>query len=189
MTVNELIKIIEACLFASGEPVSGERLSQLTEVDLKTVDNAVMVLNDSLEERGSALEVLKLEGEYQLCTKKEYAPFVRSLLEIKRNMPLSQAALEVLAIVAYNQPVTKSLVEQIRGVDCYYTLNSLCEKGLIQEADRLQIPGRPITYVTTSHFLRSFSLNSLGELVPVETIAAQESDGFSEQDGEETPEQ
>lgn len=174
MTVNELVKILEACLFASGEPISASKLSQLTEVDAKTIDGAINLLNDKLEQNDSALEVLKLDDQYQLCTKKEYAPHIRSLLEIKRNVALSQAALEVLAIVAYNQPVTKSLVEQIRGVDCYYTLNSLCEKGLIEESYRLQIPGRPITYVTTPHFLRCFSLNSLGELVPVEAIAAEE---------------
>ncbi len=171
MTVKELIKTIEACLFASGEPVACDKLSQITGVDEKTIDNAVNILNDTLEERDSALEVLKLDGEYQLCTRQEHAQAIRSLLEIRRNTPLSQAALEVLAIVAYNQPVTKSLVEQIRGVDSYYVINSLCEKGLIMEAERLQIPGRPLTYVTTSHFLRSFSLNSIGELTPVENIA------------------
>lgn len=173
MTINELTKTVEACLFASADPVSASKLSQVTGVDEKTIDNVIDVLNDKLEERDSALEVLKLENEYQLCTKKEHATAIRSLLEIRRNTPLSQAALEVLAIVAYNQPVTKSLIEQIRGVDSYYVINSLCEKGLITEAERLQIPGRPLTYVTTSHFLRSFSLNSLGELTPVESIASQ----------------
>ncbi len=181
MTVKELTKIIEACLFASGEPVSLEKLVQITGVEEKTVDNAVNILNDELDERESALQVLKLEGEYQLCTRQEYAPQIRSLLEIRRNTPLSQAALEVLAIVAYNQPVTKSLIEQIRGVDSYYVINSLCEKGLIMEAERLQIPGRPLTYVTTSHFLRSFSLNSLGELTPVESIAAESGEEVSEE--------
>ncbi len=173
MTINELTKTIEACLFASGDPVSLSKLSQVTGVEEKTVANAIELLNDKLEERESALEIIKLENEYQLCSRKEHASEIRSLLEIKRNIPLSQAALEVLAIVAYNQPVTKSLIEQIRGVDSYYVINSLCEKGLITEADRLQIPGRPLTYVTTSHFLRSFSLNSLGELTPVESIALQ----------------
>ena len=173
MTINELTKTIEACLFASGDPVSLSKLSQVTGVEEKTVANAIELLNDKLEERESALEIIKLENEYQLCSRKEHASEIRSLLEIKRNIPLSQAALEVLAIVAYNQPVTKSLIEQIRGVDSYYVINSLCEKGLITEADRLQSPGRPLTYVTTSHFLRSFSLNSLGELTPVESIALQ----------------
>ena len=173
MTINELTKTIEACLFASADPVSLSKLSQVTGVEEKTVANAIELLNDALEERESALEIIKLESEYQLCPRKEHAPAIRSLLEIKRNTPLSQAALEVLAIVAYNQPVTKSLVEQIRGVDSYYVINSLCEKGLITEADRLQIPGRPLTYVTTPHFLRCFSLNSLGDLTPVESIASQ----------------
>lgn len=172
MTINELTKTIEACLFASGDPVSADKLAQIAGVDEKIIDDAVTVLNDRLEEYDSALEVLKLNGEYQLCTRKEHACAIRSLLEIRRNTPLSQAALEVLSIVAYNQPVTKSLIEQIRGVDSYYVINSLCEKGLIMEAERLQIPGRPLTYVTTSNFLRSFSLNSLNELTPVESIAA-----------------
>lgn len=168
-----MVSAVEACLFASGEPVTLIKLAQAVDSDAKTVSGAVKLLSDRLADSGSALEIITLEDSFQICTKKEYAPYVKSLLEIKRNTPLSQSALETLAIVAYNQPVTKSFVDQIRGVDSYYTVSSLCEKGLIEESDRLNIPGRPITYVTTPHFLRCFSMSSIDELVPPEKIAPQ----------------
>lgn len=172
MTINEMISAVEACLFASGDPVPLNKLAQALESDTKTVTGVLNMLADRLSDNGSAIELVRLDDSYQLCTKKQYSQYVKNLLEIKRNTPLSQSALETLAIVAYNQPVTKSLVDQIRGVDSYYTVSTLCEKGLIEEADRLNIPGRPITYVTTSHFLRCFSMNSLEDLVPTSEIVS-----------------
>lgn len=181
MTINEMISAVEACLFASGEPVSLNKLAQAVESDTKTVVGALKMLADRLADMESAIELIQLDDSYQLCTKKQYAPYVKNLLEIKRNTPLSQSALETLAIVAYNQPVTKSLVDQIRGVDSYYSISSLCEKGLIEESDRLNIPGRPMTYVTTPHFLRCFSMNSLDELTPANEIMS----GFENEQSEE----
>lgn len=177
MTINEIISAVEACLFASGEPVSLSKIAQALDADAKTVSGALTMLADRLVDSGSAIELIQLDDMYQLCTKKQYAPYVKNLLEIKRNTPLSQSALETLAIVAYNQPVTKSFVDQVRGVDSYYSVSSLCEKGLIEEADRLNIPGRPITYVTTPHFLRCFSMTSLKDLVPASEIVT----GFEEE--------
>ncbi len=179
MTVEQLIGAVEACLFAGGEPISAARLAQAIETDEKTVAKGVELLNERLSERKSALEVRKLEDAYQLCTRREAAPYVKNLLEIRRNTPLSPSSMETLAIIAYNQPVTKSLIDQVRGVDSYYAISSLCEKGLVQEADRLNIPGRPITYVTTPQFLRCFSLSSLEELVPAkEILSLPEDDGL-----------
>ena len=172
MTINEMISAVEACLFASGEPVPLAKIAQAVEADTKTVAGALKMLADRLVDSQSAIELIQLDDSYQLCTKKQFAPYVKNLLEIKRNTPLSQSALETLAIVAYNQPVTKSFVDQVRGVDSYYSVSSLCEKGLIEEADRLNIPGRPITYVTTPHFLRCFSMSSLDELVPASEIVS-----------------
>ena len=103
----------------------------------------------------------------QLCSRADYFDYVRKILELKRNAPLSQAAFEVLAVIAYNQPVTKSVVEQVRGVDCSGVIYSLCEKGLIEEKGRLELPGRPLVYGTTDNFLRCFSMRSLGDLPPL----------------------
>ena len=180
MTINEMVSAVEACLFASGEPVPLAKIAQAVEADTKTVAGALKMLADRLTDSQSAIELIQLDDSYQLCTKKQFAPYVKNLLEIKRNTPLSQSALETLAIVAYNQPVTKSFVDQVRGVDSYYSVSSLCEKGLIEEADRLSIPGRPITYVTTSHFLRCFSMSSLDELIPASEIVS----GFEEETAE-----
>jgi segregation and condensation protein B len=98
---------------------------------------------------------------------KDYAPQIRTVMDLRRNTPLSQAALEVLAVVAYNQPVTKAFVEQVRGVDCSGVIGSLTTKGLVEEKGRLELPGRPLLYGTTEHFLRCFNIASLDELPPL----------------------
>ena len=105
-----------------------------------------------------------MDGKCQICTREEYGDDVRKLLEIKKNTPLSQAAFEVLAIIAYNKTVTKSFIEQIRGVDCSGSISNLVQKGLIEEKGRLDLPGRPLVYGTTDRFLRCFSLSSLDDL-------------------------
>ena len=133
-------------------------------------DAAVAVLESlktKYEKFESSIEVLRLDTQWQLCTKKEYEPYIRGAFEIKRNAPLSQAALEVLAVIAYNQPVTRAFAEQVRGVDCSGVISTLAEKGLIEEAGRLDLPGRPIAYKTTPLFLRSFGLESIEDLPPV----------------------
>ncbi|MEF9982920.1 MAG: SMC-Scp complex subunit ScpB [Oscillospiraceae bacterium] len=157
-------KEIFAILFASGEPIEAEKLSQAVEIDKELLNKLVRNLADNLEDKGFPLQVLTLGTKFQLATDVKYAPVIKSALDVKRNVPLSQAAMEVLAIVAYNQPVTKSFVEQIRGVDSSGIVNSLVEKSLIEEAGRLEIPGRPISYVTSSNFLRCFGISSLDEL-------------------------
>ena len=108
--------------------------------------------------------LLRLENSYQLAAKEIYAPYIKAALEIKKNSVLSPAAMEALTIVAYNQPVTKGFVEQVRGVDSSGVVNSLVEKGLLAEAGRLDLPGRPIAYKTTDNFLRAFRLSSIKDL-------------------------
>ena len=125
------------------------------------------LLNDRYESSNSALRILKLDDGYQMSTKREFAPFVKTALETKKNTMLSQAAIETLTIVAYNQPVTKSFVEQVRGVDSSGVINSLVEKELLEEAGRLDLPGRPVAYKTTSNFLRCFQIESIKELPPL----------------------
>lgn len=164
MQIERLVILIEAALFASGEPLDGKKLAQALEVEEEQIPKLIMLLNDKLEERESPLCVLQLDGEYQMTVRNEYGSFVKKALETKRNTALSPAAMEVLTIVAYNQPVTKSFVENVRGVDSSSTVNSLVEKGLLAEAGRLELPGRPIAYKTTSVFLRCFQLSSLSEL-------------------------
>lgn len=164
MTVNEMIPAFEAVLFASGEPVEIERFCQIFEVDDETVVSVMDMLADRYENMGSAVKVIRLDFSYQLCTRKEYGDYIRTALDLRRRTPLSQASLEVLAVVAYNQPVTKAYVEQVRGVDCSGVVSTLVEKGLLEEKGRLELPGRPLLYGTTETFLRCFGLSSLDDL-------------------------
>lgn len=156
--------MIEAVLFACGDPVEAQRLCELTGLEPAVLDLVVGQLEESYRERGSGLSVIRLGDCYQMTTRAEYGEAVRQALTIKKNAPLSSAASEVLAVIAYNQPVTKSFVEQVRGVDSSSIVNSLVTKGLIEEEGRLNLPGRPIAYRTTNTFLRSFSLESLEDL-------------------------
>ena len=153
-TISELEKSVQAILFAAGDPYEKERLTKLLGINRETLDQVVQRVNDLYQQ--TAFVILDLDQSYQMVTREEYAAVIREALEVKNNTPLSQAALEVLAIIAYNQPVTKSFVEQIRGVDSSSVVNSLVAKGLVQEMGRLEIPGRPISYGTTEHFLRCF---------------------------------
>lgn len=162
--MSDLEKTLLAVLFASGDPVSPERLAPALEIEPAEARALLEQLGRRLAEEKSPLQVLRLGGEYQLSTREEYTPVIRRALAEKRNVPLSQAALEVLAAVAYNQPVTRAYVEQVRGVDSSAVISSLTEKGLLEEAGRLELPGRPIAYRTTAHFLRTFGLSSLDEL-------------------------
>ncbi|MBC8546293.1 SMC-Scp complex subunit ScpB [Clostridiaceae bacterium NSJ-31] len=164
MKLNKVEKIAEAVLFASGEPVSAARMAQVLECDIPVAYSVLDRLRDHYDEEDGAVEIVMLGDSYQMCTRQKYAPYIRSALEIRRNQPLSQAAMETLAIIAYNQPVTKSFVEQVRGVDSGSVVNTLVEKALVEEHGRLELPGRPVAYVTTSNFLRCFGLNSLDDL-------------------------
>lgn len=164
MTNDETRAAIEAILFASGEPLEISRIAEALEIDTEMVQAFLFEIGATLDNRGSGICLLKLGSRYQLCSRVEYAPQIRNVLDLKKNIPLSNAALEVLAIVAYNQPVTKSYVEQVRGVDCSGVVNTLCQKGLLEERGRLELPGRPLLYGTTPNFLRCFCLTSLADL-------------------------
>jgi len=164
MELKELESALEGVLFASGEPIGVERLCLGLEVDRPTLDAVAQRLMDrySYERRG--LRVVRLDSSYQMCSAPEYAPVIRKTLESRKPARLSQPALEVLAIIAYYQPVTRAYVDQVRGVDSSYTVSLLLERELIEEAGRLAVPGRPTLFKTTSTFLRSFGLSSLEEL-------------------------
>lgn len=156
---------LSAILFASGEPVPIARVAAALEMDEPSVYKLADALEKTLAKTGICL--LRLEDELQLTTRAEYTEVVRKVLDMRRDTPLSSAAMEVLAVVAYRQPVTKSYVEQVRGVDCGGVLSSLATKGLVEERGRLDVPGRPILYGTTAAFLRCFGLTSLADLPEV----------------------
>jgi segregation and condensation protein B len=167
MSKMELIAAVEALLFASGEPVELSRIAGALEVTIPEAQQAVDALQARMEEQNSGLEVIRLEDCYQMTTCPKYIDPIRKLSQMRRNTPLSGAAFEVLSVIAYNQPVTKAYVEQVRGVDCSGVIGSLSAKGLIEECGRLDLPGRPLLYGTTKHFLRCFSLDSLEDLPPI----------------------
>lgn len=161
---NALQAAAEAVLFSVGDPIELSRIAQALEVEEEIAEQVLMNLSASLDERGSGICLLRLGDKYQLSSRTEFALQIRSILEVKRNAPLSQAAFEVLAVIAYNQPVTKSFVEQVRGVDCSGVIATLCQKRLIEEKGRMDLPGRPLLYGTTPEFLRCFSVSDLTEL-------------------------
>ncbi len=164
MNNKQLVSAMEAVLFASGEPVSVDRLSNIFELSVDETETVLTSLKEKLDANASGVALIKLENTYQLASRKDYGEYVKKAFEIKRKTPLSPAALEVLAVVAYNQPVTRSFVEQVRGVDCSGVITTLLEKDLVEERGRLELPGRPLLYGTTKNFLRCFSLSDLSGL-------------------------
>lgn len=164
MDITQVGSAIEAMLFASGEPVSAERLAESLETDKPTVQKIISLLMEKLDSDAFGITIVKLDNSYQMVTKKKYAKFIRTILETRRNLPLSNASMETLSIIAYNQPVTRGYIEKVRGVDSSGTVSLLESKGLIEERGRLDIPGRPIVYGTTLNFLRCFGLKSIKDL-------------------------
>lgn len=167
MTEKEYRSSIEAILFAAGDPVDIKRLAETLEIPESAVKTQLDILIGEYAEMQRGITIIQLNDTYQMVSVKQFAPQVRKAMDLRRNIPLSQAAMEVLAVIAYNQPVTKSFVEQVRGVDCSGVIGSLTTKGLIEEKGRLELPGRPLLYGTTDHFLRCFSIRSLDELPPI----------------------
>ncbi len=161
MKFSEGMAVVEAVLFACGEPIEADKLAAATEIEKETVLKIIDRLNDRYSENNSAFRIKRLGESFQMMTQPEFAPYIKTALETRRQVPLSQAAMEVLAVVAYNQPVTKSFVEQVRGVDSSGVVNSLVERDLLEEYGRLDLPGRPIAYKTTENFLRCFGLTDI----------------------------
>ena len=169
METNQLEAIVEGLLFASGESVSVKRLCEVTETDIKTMTALLDTMCEKYEnDHTRGVHIIRLEDSYQLCTKREYYEYIKSLTEKKRRASLSNAGLEVLSVIAYNQPVTRSTLEFIRGVNSDGALNSLVAAGLVEEVGRLDAPGRPILFGTSEEFLRCFNLSSLSDLPDVE---------------------
>ena len=164
MKLFDLEGVIEGILFVSGEPVGISRLALVLDTDERAVTEACIKLRDMYEFGRRGIRLVFLDKAVQLCSSPEYAEAIRLALEVRKPPTLSQQAMEVLSIVAYFQPVTKTYVEQIRGVDSSYTVGSLIDRGLIETCGRLSVPGRPLLYRTTQAFLRAFDIASLAEL-------------------------
>ena len=158
---------VEALLFASGDPVSAEKLAEAIGVGAELVEQQLLELRDEYDLKDRGVCLLRLEDRWQLATRPQYGDMVKRLMDNRRNVPLSPAALEVLAIIAYNQPVSRSFIEQVRGVDSSSTVSKMLDKGLIEEAGRLNLPGHPVSFRTTDGFLRTFGLRSLEDLPPL----------------------
>lgn len=179
MELKTMQAALEAMLFAHAEPLSAERLAELLETDTELVEKLLLAIRDACEEEQRGIQLIQLEGLWQFATKPSQGELVKKVLDTRRNSPLTNAALECLAIIAYNQPVSRAFVDQVRGVDSYTTIAGLVEKGLVAESGRLDLPGRPIAFCTTDAFLRSFGISSLGELPPLHSDAEMEEEaGF-----------
>ena len=170
MDEQELQRAIEAILFAASERVELDRLAMALETDPADVAAAADKLMDSLSFERRGIRILKLEKGYQMVSSGEMADYITKALETRKPPKLSASQLEALTIVAYYQPATKAMVEQIRGVDSSYSIAALMNKKLIEESGRLNVPGRPIQYRTTSDFLKTFGISSLEELPPIEKV-------------------
>ncbi|MCL2401328.1 MAG: SMC-Scp complex subunit ScpB [Oscillospiraceae bacterium] len=178
MENHDIEGAIEGILFVSGEPVKISRIVAVLGVEESAVEAAARRLGDKLSFERRGIRLVRLDGALQLCSSPEYADFIRRALDTRKPPKLSPPALEVLAIIAYFQPVTKAYIEQIRGVDSAYTVGLLAERGFIESCGRLEAPGRPMLYRTTHVFLRTFGMTSLDELpiLPqVEDTGGQES--------------
>lgn len=171
MDEKELQRAIEAILFAAGERIEISRLAFALEADENEIQAAADKLADEMAFNRRGIRIIRLERGYQMVSSGEMADFVTKALETRKPPKLSSSQLEALTIIAYYQPATKAMVEQIRGVDSAYSVAALMNKKLIEEAGRLNVPGRPIQYRTTPDFLRTFGLSTLEELPPIDKIA------------------
>lgn len=167
---------IEGILFAAGEPVKAAKLAVVLDTDIDSVKRAVTELREEYDRDKRGFNIIDILDGYQICSRPEYYAYIQEILGEQRNQPLSNAAMEALAIIAYKQPITRGQIERIRGVNSDGCVNRLYERGLIDEAGRLDAPGRPILYKTTDTFLRCFGLASPKDLPPVnlEKLIAEE---------------
>lgn len=168
--VNEMKKTVEAVLFAAGHPVTYEKLSKLFDLTPKKTKDFVCEFAKEYNLADRAIIMLAMDDCAQLCTRQEYMPQIKEALDIRCGGNLSNSSIETLAIIAYNQPVTRTYVDTVRGVDSTYAVNNLLDKGLIEPKGRVDAPGRPMLYGTTPDFLRVFGINSISELPDVSEI-------------------
>ncbi len=188
MELREAEAIIEGVLFAAGDAVDIEKIADILDIDTKSARAIVTALADKYDREMRGIQIIRLEDSFQMCSRREYKEYISRLVEPRRSLSLSNAAMEVLAIVAYKQPVTRAVIEQIRGVSCDTLVNRLLEKNFIEEVGRLDTPGRPMLFGTTEEFLRCFGIESLAELPELEEEVNEEkdSDGIDDEGFGET---
>ena len=174
MKLKDAEAIIEGVLFAAGDSVDIERISDILDIDVKSTRAVMTALMDKYDSENRGLKIIRLEDSYQMCTRGEYSEYISKLAQPRRAQTLSNAAMEVLSIVAYKQPVTRAVIEQIRGVSCDSLVNRLLERNLIQEIGRLDTPGRPMLFGTTEEFLRCFGVTSVTDLPDYEKISSEQ---------------
>lgn len=167
MSNEDMKRAAEAILLAAGDSVEIDRLSQALELTKAKTEKLMTELMEEFNAQNHGFKLMRYKDSFQFVTNKEFAEQIRTVMYLNRKKPLSQAAMEVLSVIAYNQPVTKAFVEQVRGVDCSGVIGSLTVKGLIEEQGRLELPGRPLIYGTTENFLRCFNISSIDELPPI----------------------
>ncbi len=169
-------KVIEAILFAAGYPVTYSKIAEALTTTPSVIKKTVEVFAEEYNDSDRGIMMLVFEDACQLCTREKYGLYIREALGIKRGGNLSQSSIETLAVIAYNEPVTRAFIDTVRGVDSSYAVNSLSEKNLIEVCGKLDVPGRPNLYRTTENFLRVFGISSLDELpqVSVPTALVQE---------------
>ena len=174
MEHDELLAAVEAILFASGDPMKASRIAQVLGEETQTVINAAKELQEAYQDSASGIRLVQMNDSLQLCSAPEYATYVVRALEQRKPPKLSPSALEVLAVVAYFQPVTRAYIDQVRGVDSSYTVGMLTERGLIEPCGRLEAPGRPTLYQTSALFLRTMGMVTLDELPVLPDLASNE---------------
>ncbi|MGN0975007.1 MAG: SMC-Scp complex subunit ScpB [Gemmiger sp.] len=184
MTRQQQMGALEAMLFANGEPVETERLADALRLPEEETLGMLEELRRKYDESERGFVLLSYEDRWQMATRPYYGEMVKRILDTRRNAPLSPAALEVLAVIAYNQPVSRSFIEQVRGVDSSSTVAKLLEKGLIEEAGRLDLPGKPVAFRVTDAFLRVFGLGSLADLPPLHDETPALSDPQEDENGQ-----
>lgn len=172
MTTEQSLCAAEAIIFASGEGISTQKLKEVLEIDLEQLDYILDTISQKYNDAESGIRLVRNAETVLFATDTEYAEYVYKAISQKKNAPLSNAAMETLAIIAYNQPVSRAFIEQVRGVDSSSSIQRLLSRNLIEEAGRLDIPGKPISYRTTPVFLRSFSLESLEQLPKIKSSSS-----------------
>ena len=172
--MTDLKSALEAVLFAAGESVPVGRLSLVFAVEQEDIMQAAKELSDEYDREGRGIRLLRMDNMLQLCSAPEYAQLIIKTLEQRKPPMLSQSALETLAIVAYYQPVTRAVIEKMRGVDSSYTVSALQDRGLIEACGKLEAPGRPTLYATTDAFLRVMGIETLQQLPPLPEVQGSE---------------
>ncbi|MCX7923296.1 MAG: SMC-Scp complex subunit ScpB [Clostridia bacterium] len=173
MEIKEIEAIVEALLFAAGDVLSLDKIAEAIEIDKKTTRLIIANMIDNYRISNRGIMLREINSGYQLCTKPNYYEYIKKLYEPRQKQGLSQAAFETLAIIAYNQPITKAKIEQIRGVNSDSAVTRLLERNLIKEAGRLDAPGKPILYESTEEFLRCFGFKSINELPSLQVTELQ----------------